>query len=101
MKPIWLAVLALCFPLLAAGQQDNVVRLDGISIQGNSEEPKVVLITPWREPPGTGRLYDGATSFREQWLYSLDPQRLAHEVQLLEYYQRKTDSSSQPLSQPK
>jgi hypothetical protein len=64
------------------------VRLEGIQIQGNSEEPKVIFITPWREPPGTGRLYDGATQFQDQWLYSLDKDRLDFEVKMLDTYKR-------------
>ncbi len=83
-----LLFLILFFPLMALAQKDNVVRLEGIQIQGNSEEPKVMFITPWREPPGTGRLYDGATQFQDQWLYSLDKDRLDFEVKMLDTYKR-------------
>ncbi|MEN9465962.1 MAG: hypothetical protein RL217_2143 [Pseudomonadota bacterium] len=85
MKRLFLIVF---FPLIALAQKDNVVRLEGIQIQGNSEEPKVIFITPWREPPGTGRLYDGATQFQDQWLYSLDKDRLDFEVKMLDTYKR-------------
>ena len=47
-----------------------------------------MFITPWREPPGTGRLYDGATQFQDQWLYSLDKDRLDFEVKMLDTYKR-------------
>lgn len=83
-----LLLIILLLPLAALAQKDNVVRLEGIQIQGNSEEPKVIFITPWREPPGTGRLYDGATQYQEQWLYSLDPERLNFETQMLDTYKK-------------
>lgn len=83
-----LLLIILLLPLAALAQKDNVVRLEGIQIQGNSEEPKVIFITPWREPPGTGRLYDGATQYQEQWLYSLDLERLNFETQMLDTYKK-------------
>lgn len=82
--------LLLLFPLLATAQTDNTIRLEGISIQGSNEEPQVMFIAPWKEPPGTGRLYQEATSYRQQWLHSLDEQRLKYEMQLPQYYLRET-----------
>lgn len=65
----------------AQAAPDNVVRLEGISIQGNSEEPQVIYITPWQEPPGTKGLYQGPYSDKEQWLNTLDEKRLNYEME--------------------
>ena len=76
------------FSAYGAGTKRQCRAFRSIQIQGNSEEPKVMFITPWREPPGTGRLYDGATQFQDQWLYSLDKDRLDFEVKMLDTYKR-------------
>ena len=81
-------------PAMAWAQPDNVIRLEGISIQGGSDEPQVMFIAPWKEPPGTGRLYQGASSYRQQWLHSLDEQRLKYEMQLPQYYLRETEDTA-------
>ena len=72
----------LCLLLILAGTAaaDNVVRLEGISIQGNSEEPNVVYITPWQSAPGTGRLYEPVTSYRRQWLQPTDRRQFNREL---------------------
>ena len=48
--------LLLLLPALLWARPEQVIRLEGISIQGNQEQPGVMTITPWREAPGTGRL---------------------------------------------
>ncbi len=68
---------------------DNVVRLEGISNQGNSEEPNVMYVTPWRPPPGTGRLYQPINSYREQWLQSIDRDSFRREMRYAERYAPK------------
>ena len=68
---------------------DNVVRLEGISIQGNSEEPNVMYVTPWRPPPGTGRLYQPINSYREQWLQGIDRDSFRREMRYAERYAPK------------
>ncbi|MCD8521579.1 MAG: hypothetical protein LRY66_11935 [Saccharospirillaceae bacterium] len=68
---------------------DNVVRLEGISIQGNSEEPNVMYVTPWRPPPGTGRLYQPINSYREQWMQSIDRDSFHREMRYAERYAPK------------
>ena len=78
MKKITLFLLLIVAYVQAA--PDNVVRLEGISIQGNSEEPQVIYITPWQEPPGTKGLYQGPYSDKEQWLNTLDEKRLNYEM---------------------
>jgi len=67
-------------------EDDNVVRLQGISIQGNSEEPHVIYITPWRPPPGTGRLYQPIYSYREHWMQPIDRASLGRELRYSERY---------------
>ena len=41
----------------AAEDDGDVIRLDGVTIQGNSENPNVLFVNAWQPPPGTGRLY--------------------------------------------
>ncbi|MBQ0726356.1 MAG: hypothetical protein KBT77_03290, partial [Thalassolituus oleivorans] len=50
-----------------AEEDDGVVRLQGISIKGNSENPNVLYVTAWQPPPGTGRLYEPVTSYSRHW----------------------------------
>lgn len=81
-----LLFLFLWLSLVANAQDDNVVRLQGISIQGNSEEPHVIYITPWRPPPGTGRLYQPIFSYRDHWIQPVDRKSLAREMRYAERY---------------
>ena len=83
-----IALLSILMSNLAIAAPDSIVRLEGISIQGNSEEPQVIYITPWQEPPGTGRLYEGATSFREQWMHTIDDERLKYDMVIHQQFLR-------------
>ena len=74
-------VLSCLLSIPALAQKENVVRLDGISIQGSNEEPDVIYITPWRQPPGTGRLFEPVKSYRDQWLQPIDAEKLQREIQ--------------------
>lgn len=77
----------LCLLMLAgAAAADNVIRLEGISIQGNSEEPNVMYITPWQSAPGTGRLYQPVISYRRQWLQPTDRRQFNRELRYSERY---------------
>lgn len=67
----------------------DVIRLDGISIQGNSEEPSVLYITPWQEAPGAGRLFAPVKSYRKQWLKPISRQVMKREVKYLNYFQNE------------
>ena len=81
----------LSFLLLLAMQCQSaeVIRLDGISIQGSSEEPNVLYITPWQAAPGTGRLFSPVHSYREQWLKPISRQMMKREVSYLNHFQKK------------
>ncbi len=70
-------------------QAKETIRLDGISIQGNSEEPNVLYITPWQAAPGTGRLFAPVNSYREQWLKPISRESMAREVKYLNHFQKK------------
>lgn len=72
--------------VISVAADDNVVRLQGISIQGNSEEPHVIYITPWRPPPGTGRLYQPIFSYRDHWMQPVTRQSLGKEIRYAERY---------------
>jgi hypothetical protein len=85
-----LALLLSCSVTVFAGE---VVRLDGISIQGNSEEPNVLYITPWQAAPGTGRLFSPVNSYREQWLKPISRQVMKREVTYLNHFQTKNSFS--------
>ena len=82
-------VLLLMFFIILPTQAGEVIRLDGISIQGSSEEPNVLYITPWQEAPGTGRLFTPVNSYREQWLKPISRQVMLREVKYLNHYQKK------------
>lgn len=66
--------------------EDDVIRLQGISIQGNAEEPRVLYITPWQPPPGTGRLYQPVYSYRDHWMQPLDRSSLRREMYYAERF---------------
>jgi hypothetical protein len=72
----------------------DVIRLDGISIQGNSEEPNVLYITPWQPAPGTGRLFAPVKSYRDQWLKPISRQVMTREVKYLNHFQTKNTFSA-------
>jgi hypothetical protein len=72
----------------------DVIRLDGISIQGNSEEPNVLYITPWQPAPGTGRLFAPVKSYRDQWLKPISRQVMTREVRYLNHFQTKNTFSA-------
>lgn len=91
----YLLFLVGIFSLILHTQASEVIKLEGISIQGHDEEPHVMYITPWQEPPGTGKLYREATSFREQWLHTLDDERLKYEMALPETFMRPQQETSE------
>ena len=74
-----LLLLVFSASVLAEPDSDGVVRLEGISIEGNREEPHVLYIMPWQEPPGTGRLSLPINSYRDHWLQPMDRDSLDRE----------------------
>lgn len=83
----WLTLSLLLASSLVGAKE--VIRLDGISIQGNSEEPNVLYITPWQAAPGSGRLFTPVKSYREQWLKPISRQVMKREVKYLNHFQKK------------
>jgi hypothetical protein len=83
----WLLVVLCALPSLVFAKE--VIRLDGISIQGNSEEPNVLYITPWQSAPGSGRLFTPVNSYRDQWLKPISRQVMKREVKYLNHFQKK------------
>lgn len=83
----WLMLCLLLVSNLISAKE--VIRLDGISIQGNSEEPNVLYITPWQAAPGSGRLFTPVNSYREQWLKPISRQVMQREVKYLNHFQKK------------
>lgn len=78
-------------PLLLVMNYSNaseVIRLDGISIQGNSEEPNVLYVTPWQAAPGAGELFMPIKSHREHWLKPISRKSMGREVRYLEHFQK-------------
>lgn len=73
--------LLLLLPALLWARPEQVIRLEGISIQGNQEQPGVMTITPWREAPGTGRLQAPVKRYQQHWLQPLSAERLQQEMQ--------------------
>lgn len=69
---------------------EDVIRLDGISIQGNSEGPNILYVTPWQATPGAGRLFLPVSSYREQWLKPISREIMKREVKYLNHFQTET-----------
>jgi hypothetical protein len=69
-------------------QGEEIIRLDGISIQGNSEEPNVLYVTPWQTAPGAGELFTPVESYREHWLKPVSRKSMLREVKYLEHFQK-------------
>jgi hypothetical protein len=61
----------------------DVIKLEGISIQGNSEEPNVLYITPWQEAPGAEYLFSPVKSYRDQWLKPTSRKSMKREINYL------------------
>lgn len=79
--------LLLLLPLMQASASE-VIRLEGISIQGNSEEPNVLYITPWQPAPGAGKLFAPIKSYRTHWLKPISRKSMQREVKYLEHFQQ-------------
>lgn len=73
----------------SASYSSEVIRLEGISIQGNSEEPNMMYVTPWQEAPGSGRLFTPVKSYREQWLKPISRDIMSREVKYLNHFKQK------------
>ncbi len=72
--------------VVAAEEDGEVIRLDGVTIQGNSENPNVLFVNAWQPPPGTGRLYQGITNFNQHWLTPVSRESLARETHYSKRY---------------
>lgn len=86
MKTLFLVLLL--FPMMSS-QSAEVIRLDGISIQGNSEEPNVLFVTPWQPAPGAGQLFVPIKSYREHWIKPISRKSMQREIKYLEHFQQK------------
>ena len=83
------ALVVLILSLVASSAfSSEVIRLEGISIQGNSEEPNVMYITPWQAAPGTGRMFAPVKSFRDQWFVPISRNSLRRETSYLNHFQQ-------------
>jgi hypothetical protein len=82
-------IMCLLFTVPFVAFAGDVIRLDGISIQGNSEEPNVLYITPWQPAPGAGRLFTPVKSYRQQWFKPISRQVMQREVKYLNHFQNK------------
>ncbi len=71
--------------------EDDVVRLQGMTIHGNSENPNVLYVNAWQPPPGTGRLYEPVTSFNRHWFTPLTRESLQREIRYGKRYTEKED----------
>jgi len=76
---------------LASHAADDVVRLQGMTIRGNSENPNVLYVNAWQPPPGTGRLYEPVTSFNREWFRPLTRDSLKREIRYGKQYTEKDD----------
>lgn len=67
----------------------EVIRLEGISIQGNSEEPNMLYVTPWQSAPGAGRLVAPIKSYRDHWLKPTSRDVMRREMKYLNHFKQK------------
>lgn len=77
-------IIVLLLPVAALA--DDVIRLQGIAIQGNSEEPNMMVVTSWQPAYGTERFTLPIRGYRQQWLQPVDRQRLQREQHYSQYY---------------
>ncbi|MBE0483085.1 MAG: hypothetical protein IBX52_06240 [Bacterioplanes sp.] len=80
----WLMMFMMGLPFTVAA--DSVIRLQGIAIQGNSEEPNMMVVTSWQPAYGTERFTLPIRGYRQQWLQPVDRQRLQREQHYSRYY---------------
>lgn len=86
-----LLLLTFFMSSLAFAAEDDVVRLQGMTIRGNSENPNVLYVNAWQPPPGTGRLYEPVTSFNRHWFKPLTRNSLLREIRYGKRYTEKED----------
>ena len=91
-------LIALLIPLMLISTEvlsadDDVVRLQGMTIRGNSENPNVLYINAWQPPPGTGRLYEPVTSFNRHWFQPLTRDSLKREIRYVSVTTKKRITS--------
>jgi hypothetical protein len=87
----FLCVLSLLLSLELFAADDDVVKLQGMTIRGNSENPNVLYVNAWQPPPGTGRLYEPVTSFNRHWFQPLTRSSLQREMRYGKRYTEKDD----------
>ncbi len=85
LKALLMSILAVS-AAQAAAEEGDVIRLDGVTIQGNSENPNVLFVNAWQPPPGTGRLYQSITNFNQHWLTPVSRESLARETHYSKRY---------------
>jgi len=88
---VLLMFMLLITALFTMAAEDDVVRLQGMTIRGNSENPNVLYINAWQPPPGTGRLYEPVTSFNRHWFRPLTRDSLKREIRYGKRYTEKED----------
>jgi hypothetical protein len=81
-------IVLLLLPMISV-QGADIIRLDGISIQGNSEEPNVLFVTPWQPAPGAGQLFVPIKSYRQHWIKPISRKSMQREIKYLEHFQQK------------
>lgn len=92
-------VLTLLIACTSFADEVQIMRLDGLTIQGRSEEPKVQFIIPWQPPPGTGRLQLDAQLLPDVWYQGLDLDVLKRDIRYAKRFARKDASDSRAESQ--
>lgn len=73
-------LLMLCAVSHVSAQE--MVRLDGIKIQGDNEAPQMMYIIPWQNAEGAERLYSPIRGAQIERLRPLDPYSFRREQSL-------------------
>ena len=82
-------LISVMFCIVAASSYSSeVIRLEGISIQGNSEEPNVFYITPCQEAPKASSLFSPIKSYRDKWLKPIGRKSIQREIKYLKRFNK-------------
>lgn len=73
----------------SSGFGSEIIRLEGISIQGNSEEPNMLYVTPWQSAPGAGQLVTPIKKYRDHWLKPTSKSLMKRETTYLNHFKQK------------
>lgn len=79
MRNLLITVMALVLPMLAVAE--DVREVDGISIQGNTELPKNMIIVPWKQQNLSDNVDLPENSLTDEAFDSIDQKTLLRNIE--------------------